>query len=29
LPGTWEEKGKKYEGINSGDYLVMRLAATY
>lgn len=29
LPGTWEEAGKKYEGINSGDYLVMRLAATY
>ena len=31
LPGTWEgEKGgKKYEGINSGDYLVQRLSATY
>jgi isopenicillin N synthase-like dioxygenase len=29
LPGTWEATGKKYEGINSGDYLVMRLAATY
>lgn len=29
LPGTWEDSGKKYEGINSGDYLVMRLAATY
>ena len=30
LPGTWEEKGgKKYEGINSGEYLVQRLAATY
>ncbi|KIW40229.1 uncharacterized protein PV06_07443 [Exophiala oligosperma] len=29
LPGTWEKTGKKYEGINSGDYLVMRLAATY
>jgi len=29
LPGTHEETGKKYEGINSGDYLVMRLAATY
>ena len=29
LPGTWEEKGKKYDGINSGDYLIMRLAATY
>ncbi|EXJ94508.1 hypothetical protein A1O1_02904 [Capronia coronata CBS 617.96] len=29
LPGTWEETGKKYEPINSGDYLVMRLAATY
>ena len=30
LPGTYEgESGKKYGGINSGDYLVMRLAATY
>lgn len=29
LPGTWEDGGKKYKGINSGDYLVMRLAATY
>ncbi|KIV94004.1 hypothetical protein PV10_05168 [Exophiala mesophila] len=29
LPGTYEETGKKYEAINSGDYLVMRLAATY
>lgn len=31
LPGTWEgEKGgKKYEGINSVDYLVQRLEATY
>jgi len=31
LPGTWEneEGGKKYEGINSGDYLVQRLEATY
>lgn len=29
LPGTYEESGKKYEGINSGDYLVMRLAQTY
>jgi len=29
LPGTWEKTGKKYQGINSGDYLVMRLAATY
>jgi isopenicillin N synthase-like dioxygenase len=29
LPGTYEESGKKYDGINSGDYLVMRLAATY
>jgi isopenicillin N synthase-like dioxygenase len=29
LPGTWEQTGKKYEGINSGDYLVMRLAQTY
>ena len=31
LPGTWEgEKGgKKYDGINTGDYLVQRLSATY
>ncbi|KAK7905682.1 hypothetical protein LTR67_000406 [Exophiala xenobiotica] len=29
LPGTWEKTGKKYEGVNSGEYLVMRLAATY
>jgi len=29
LPNTWEETGKKYAGINSGDYLVQRLAATY
>lgn len=29
LPGTWEEKGKRYEGVNSGEYLVRRLAATH
>lgn len=30
LPGTYAtEKEKKYEGINSGDYLVKRLTATY
>ena len=29
LPSTWEETGKKYEGITSGEYLVQRLAATY
>ena len=29
LPGTFEEGGKKFAGINSGDYLVQRLAATY
>ncbi|EXJ55764.1 hypothetical protein A1O7_08694 [Cladophialophora yegresii CBS 114405] len=30
LPGTWDPADKpKYPGINSGDYLVMRLAATY
>ncbi|KAG8530389.1 uncharacterized protein KY384_004891 [Bacidia gigantensis] len=31
LPGTWEgEKGgKKYTSVNSGDYLVQRLSATY
>ena len=29
IPGTYEETGKKYEGVNSGEYLVRRLAATY
>ncbi|KAK7186151.1 hypothetical protein DPSP01_000780 [Paraphaeosphaeria sporulosa] len=29
LPGTYEESGKKYEGIRSGEYLVKRLTATY
>jgi len=29
LRGTWEDTGKKYGGINSGEYLVARLAATY
>ncbi|MCJ1433189.1 hypothetical protein MMC27_002548 [Xylographa pallens] len=31
LPGTWENDkyGKKYEGINCGDYLVQRLSVTY
>ena len=31
LPGTWEgeREGRKYEGINSCDYLVQRLSATY
>ena len=31
LPGTWEDEkgGKKYEGVNSGEYLVQRLSATY
>ena len=31
LPGTWEnsKEGKKYAGINSGEYLVQRLSATY
>ncbi|ETI21322.1 hypothetical protein G647_07668 [Cladophialophora carrionii CBS 160.54] len=30
LPGTWDPTAKpKYPGINSGDYLIMRLAATY
>ncbi len=31
LPGTWEKspEGKKYPPVNSGDYLVERLAATY
>jgi len=32
IPGTYDEakgKAKKYAGINSGDYLVQRLTATY
>jgi len=29
IPGTYEKEGKKYPGINSGEYLVQRLAATY
>lgn len=30
LPGTYAtEEEKKYESINSGDYLVQRLTATY
>lgn len=30
IPSTYDEHhAKKYEGINSGDYLVQRLAATY
>ena len=29
LPGTWEKEGKKYKAINSGEYLVQRLSATY
>lgn len=31
LPGTWEgdKGGKKYEGVNSGEYLVQRLSTTY
>lgn len=30
IPGTFvTEEEKKYEGINSGDYLVQRLTATY
>ncbi|KAI9166770.1 2-oxoglutarate-Fe(II) type oxidoreductase ppzD [Paramyrothecium foliicola] len=30
IPGTYaSEKDKKYDGINSGDYLVQRLTATY
>ncbi|ORX95882.1 hypothetical protein BCR34DRAFT_498153 [Clohesyomyces aquaticus] len=29
IPGTYEEAGKKYKGINSGEYLVRRLTATY
>ncbi|KAI9798058.1 MAG: hypothetical protein M1825_005657 [Sarcosagium campestre] len=29
IPGTYEQTGKKYEGVNSGEYLVQRLATTY
>lgn len=32
IPGTYDEamgKSKKYQGINSGDYLVQRLTSTY
>lgn len=31
LPGTWggEKGAKKYEGVKSGDYLTLRLEATY
>ena len=29
IPGTFEDTGKKYESVNSGDYLIRRLTATY
>lgn len=30
MPGTYKtEEEKKYSGVNSGDYLVQRLTATY
>jgi isopenicillin N synthase-like dioxygenase len=29
IPGTYEETGKKYEGIKTGEYLIKRLTATY
>ncbi|KAH0547525.1 hypothetical protein FGG08_000250 [Glutinoglossum americanum] len=29
LPGTFDKEGKKYPGVNSGEYLVRRLTATY
>ncbi|KAG8630042.1 hypothetical protein KVT40_001661 [Elsinoe batatas] len=30
IPGTYDDvRAKKYEGVNSGDYLVRRLTATY
>ena len=29
IPGTWEKEGKKYPGVNSGEYLEQRLSATY
>ncbi|KAF2733962.1 Clavaminate synthase-like protein [Polyplosphaeria fusca] len=29
IPGTYEAAGKKYEGIQSGEYIVRRLTATY
>ncbi|KAI9801160.1 MAG: hypothetical protein M1825_003434 [Sarcosagium campestre] len=29
IPGTFEAEGKKYAGVNSGEYLVSRLTATH
>jgi isopenicillin N synthase-like dioxygenase len=29
IPGTYEEAGRKYGDVTSGDYLVQRLTATY
>jgi isopenicillin N synthase-like dioxygenase len=29
IPGTYNEAGRKYDAIKSGDYLVRRLTATY
>ncbi|KAF1918544.1 hypothetical protein BDU57DRAFT_202833 [Ampelomyces quisqualis] len=29
IPGTFEDAGRKYGDVNSGDYLIQRLTATY
>jgi isopenicillin N synthase-like dioxygenase len=29
IPGTYEEKGRKYEDVRSGEYIAGRLTATY
>ena len=29
IPGTYEEKGRKYNDVQSGEYIAGRLTATY
>lgn len=29
IPGTYEDVGRKYDDVNSGDYLIQRLTATF
>lgn len=29
IPGTYEEKGRKYGDVESGEYIIGRLTATY
>jgi isopenicillin N synthase-like dioxygenase len=29
IPGTYEGVSRKYDDVNSGDYLIQRLTATY